>query len=217
MNTLNRLIVIALLVTATMLCCVLLAGAKWVIPALANQLHELSKSLNNAPEYQVIVIGAILAFIVDAVLVLLIIFEIRQPRINFIRVEKVAGGEVKVSVKSIVDRLKHEIDALHGVLSAKPRVSRKRDGIAVHLQADIAAGLDVPAQAEQIVETAREVIEERLGLKLARAPKVSLRTVPYPKLVKPSVAKKPPPPAKPKEFTFSGTTQEEPPTEQSEG
>jgi len=34
------------------------------------------------------------------------------------------------------------------------------------------------------VETARRVVEEKMGLKLARPPKVNLRVVPYPKAPK---------------------------------
>jgi hypothetical protein len=199
MNTLNRIVVVALLVIATMLCCVLLAGAKWVVPALADQLDLLAGSLESAPGYQAVVLGIILAFVVDFIFVLLIILEVRRPKAKFIRVEKVAGGEVEVSVTSIVDRLRHEVDALPGVLKVKPRVSGRRGGIVVHLDVDIAAGLDVPPQAEKIVETARLVVEERLGLKLAKTPKVSLRAVPYPQGALPSnrLKEKIRPPAEP--------------------
>jgi hypothetical protein len=111
--------------------------------------------------------------------VLLIIVEIRRPKVKFIHVEKAAGGEVRVSIASIVDRLRHEVDALPGVLKVKPRVSGRRGGVAIRLDVDIAAGLDVPVQAEQIVETVRQAVEEKMGLKIAKTPKVNLRTVPY--------------------------------------
>jgi hypothetical protein len=180
MKTVNRIIVVALLVVSTMLCCVLFAGAKWVVPALADQLNHLAKSIESAPWYQVVIPGVVLAFVVDFILVLLIIMEMRQPKVKFIHVEKAAGGEVEVSIASIADRLKHEVDALPGVLKVSPRVSGSRGGVAIHLDVDIAAGLDVPVQAGQIVETVRQAVEEKMGLKMAKTPKVKLRTVPYP-------------------------------------
>lgn len=186
MKTLNRIIVVALLVVSTMLCCVLFAGARWVIPALADQLNLLAKTIESAPLYQVVIPGVILAFVVDFILVLLIIIEMRQPKVKFINVEKAAGGEVEVSIASIVDRLRHEVDALPGVLKVKPRVSGKRGGVAIHLDVDIAAGLDVPVQAGQIVKVVQQVVEEKMGLKMAKTPKVKLRTVPYPPKVVPS-------------------------------
>ncbi len=50
----------------------------------------------------------------------------------------------------------------------------------VELDVETAAGVDVPEEATRIVETARRVVEEKMGLKLARPPKVNLRAVPYP-------------------------------------
>jgi hypothetical protein len=199
MKTVNRIIVVALLVVSTMLCCVLLAGAKWVIPALADQLNLLAKSIESAPWYQIVIPGVILAFVVDFILVSLIIIEMRQPKVKFIHVEKAAGGEVEVSVASIVDRLRHEVDALPGVLKVSPRVSGRRGGVAIHLDVDIAAGLDVPVQAGQIVETVRQAVEEKMGLKMAKTPRVKLRTVPYPQraILSNRVEEKKQPPAKP--------------------
>ena len=186
MKTVNRIVVVALLVVSTVLCCVLFAGAKWVVPALADQLNYLAVSIENAPWYQVVIPGAILAFVVDFILVLLIIMEMRRPKVKFIHVEKAAGGEVQVSVASIVDRLRHEVDALPGVLKVSPHVSSKRGGVAIRLDVDIAAGLDVPVQAGQIVETVRQAVEEKMGLAMAKTPKVNLRTVPYTQLAGPS-------------------------------
>jgi hypothetical protein len=37
--------------------------------------------------------------------------------------------------------------------------------------------VDLPSQGERIADKIREVIEETIGLKMAREPKVSLRTV----------------------------------------
>ncbi|MBN1977271.1 MAG: hypothetical protein JW918_07710, partial [Anaerolineae bacterium] len=149
--------------------------------------------------------GVILALVVDFILVLLIIMEMRPPKVKFIRVEKAAGGEVQVSVASIVDRLRHEVDALPGVLKVSPHVSGRRGGVAVKLDVDIAAGLDVPVQAGQIVETVRQAVEEKMGLKMAKSPKVDLRTVPYPQRIVSNthVEEKKRPPAEPLPGVFS--------------
>jgi hypothetical protein len=180
MNTFNRVVVACLLLIGAMLCCVLLVGGKWVLPALADQLGMWADSLDQVQPYVAAGVGAAIAFVVDLVLILLFILEVRPPRRKFIRAEKAAGGEVQVSIASIAERLKHEVGALPGVLSAKPKVLGRRGGVVVYLEVDMAAGLDVTSQAEQIVETARQVVEERMGLKMARLPKVHVRTVAYP-------------------------------------
>ncbi len=201
MNTFNRVVVASLLVIAAMLCCVLLVGGKWVIPAAAQQLTALAGSLESAKWYEAVGVGAGIALVVDLVLILLIILEVRPPKRKFIRADKAAGGEVQVSIASIADRLKHEVGALPGVLAAKPKVTGRRGGVVVHLEVDMAAGLDVTSQAEQVVETARQVVEEKMGLKMARLPKVHVRTVAYPHAAverrrpsEPEPAPAPPPP-----------------------
>jgi hypothetical protein len=201
MNTFNRVVVVSLLVIVTMLCCVLLVGGKWVLPAVAEQLGAWADSLDQVQPYVAAGVGAAIAFVVDLILILLIILEVRPPKRKFIRADKAAGGEVQVSIASIADRLKHEVGALPGVLSAKPKVMGKRGGVVVHLEVDMAAGLDVTLQAEQVVETARRVVEEKMGLKMARLPKVHVRTVAYPHAAverrrpsEPEPAPAPPPP-----------------------
>jgi hypothetical protein len=185
MNTVNRVVVVAVLVLVAILCCVLLVGARWVIPILANQLDSLAQVIESAPWYQIVLPGVILAFVVDFVLLLLIILEIRPPKARFIRVEKAAGGEVELNASSIVDRLTQEVDALPGVINARPKITTKRNGVVVHLRADVAEGSDLPRQGERIADKIREVIEDTIGVKMARLPKVSLRTVPRPVVAPP--------------------------------
>jgi len=54
----------------------------------------------------------------------------------------------------------------------------------VELDVETASGINVPEKSGQILEMARQVVEEKMGLKLARPPKVNLRVVPYPKTPK---------------------------------
>jgi len=125
-------------------------------------------------------LGVLFALAVDIVLILIIIVEVRRSTPKAIRVEKIAGGEVMISTASIADRLEYETDQLAGVLRVKAKVSAKRRGVLIELDVQTAAEINVPEQADRIVETARAVVEDKMGLKLARPPKVNLRAVPYP-------------------------------------
>ena len=195
MNIFNRIVLVILLLIAMVLCSLALVLPLPTLRAIELQAGALADLLSRIRPVALLPIGILLASIVDLIGVLLIILEVRRPKVRFIGVEKATGGEVQVSVASIVDRLKHEVDALPGVLKTKPDVSGKKGGVVIHLSVDIAAGLDVPIKAEQIVEATRQVVEEKMGLKMAKTPKVSLRTVPYPKAVRPK--EKPPSPAEP--------------------
>jgi hypothetical protein len=179
MNTFNRVVVVVVLALAAIFCCVVLAGARWVVPVLASQMDALTQSIESAPWYQIVLPGVILAFVIDFVLLFFIVLEVRPPKARFIRVENAAGGEVELNASSIVDRLKQEVDVLPGVINVSPKLTTTRNGVAIHLKADVAEGSDLPTQGELIADKVREVIEETIGLKMAREPKVSLRTVSY--------------------------------------
>jgi uncharacterized alkaline shock family protein YloU len=203
MNAFNRIVVVVLLVVLTVLCCALSVGAKWIVPPAADQMTMWAEGLEDAGPLTTVGVGAAIGLAPVLVLVFLFILEVRPRRRRFIRAEKSTGGQVEVSILSIADRLRHEVNGLPGVLSVKPKVSGRRRGVEVRLDVDIAAGLDVPPQAEQVVETVRQVVEEKMGLKMATLPKVHVRTVPYPKTPvmksRPSAPEPEPEPEEPKE------------------
>ena len=181
MNTMNRVVLVILLLVAMVLCTVSLVVPLWVFDAVARQSVALLDYLNRLQWYVRLPLGILFALALDVIFVLLVALEMRRPASKAIRVSKTAGGEVRVGVASITDRLRYEIDQLSSVLRSKPKVVAKRGGVVVELDVETAAGIDVPEKAEQIVETARRVVEEKMGLKLARPPKVNLRAVPYPR------------------------------------
>ena len=180
MNSVNRVLIVILLLVAMVLCSVLLVAPVRVLTAVAQQSAALVQFLNGMRVFARVGLGILFAVVLDIIILLILIAEVRRPTAKAIRVKKTAGGEVQVSVNSIADRLKYEVDQLSGVLRTKPQVMAKRGGVAVELDVETAAEIDVPEKAERIVETARQVVEEKMGLKLARPPKVNLRAVPYP-------------------------------------
>ncbi len=180
MNTFNRFLVVVGLLVAIVLCSMVL-----IVPAavdqLARQLTNLSQYLGTLRPFARVGLGILFAVTLDIILVLLLVLELRRPRARAIRVERVAGGDVTISVASIVDRLRYEIDLLPGILRVKPTVTARHGGVVVTLDVQAAAPVDVPQSAEHIIEKARLVIEEQLGLRLARPPRVELRTVESPR------------------------------------
>ncbi|HUX76043.1 MAG TPA: hypothetical protein VMY40_05310 [Anaerolineae bacterium] len=180
MNAVNRVLIVILLLVAMVLCSVLLVTPVRVLSAVGQQSVALVDFLNSMRVFVRAGLGILFAAVLDIILVLFLIAEVRRPVQKAIRVKTTSGGEVQVSVNSIADRLKYEIDQLSSILRTKPQVLAKRGGVVVELDVETAAEIDVPQKAEQIVETARRVVEEKMGLKLARPPKVNLRAVPYP-------------------------------------
>jgi hypothetical protein len=199
MDAVNRVVFVILLLVAMVLCTVVMVVPVWVFDAVARQSAALVDYLSSQPLYVLLPLGIIFAVVLDIIFIFLIYLEVRRPARKSIRVEKAAGGEVLVSVASIADRMKYEVDQLSSILRTRPSVSGKRGGVVVELDVETATGVNVPEKAEQIVETARQVVEEKMGLKLARPPRVNLRVVPYPKTPQPPAGLRERPKEKPKE------------------
>lgn len=188
MNKVNRVVIIVALLIIMALCTVTLLFPVRVLHSTAQRLGGLAdyvaglgKPFKDAGWFIRVAVCVLFMLTLDIIGVLFVIAEVRWPAPRFIRAEKTTGGEVRVSISSIVDRLKYEVDQLPGVLHCKPKVSARRGGVVIELDVEAAAGIDVPTNAERIAEAARLVVEEKMGLKLARPPAINLRTVPYPK------------------------------------
>jgi hypothetical protein len=173
MNAVNRVWGVLTLLVAIPLCTILLVFPMPVLEAVGVQSAALLDFVSRLQWYVRVPLGILFAVALDIVFILLIVLEVRRPTPKAIRVKKAAGGQVQVSVGSIADRLKYEIDQLSNVLRTKPKVLTKRGGVVLELDVETAAEIDVPAKAEQIVETARRVVEEKMGLKLPSPPKMS--------------------------------------------
>ncbi len=119
---------------------------------------------------------AIICFIVGG---LVLYLELRRPPRRKAILEKAAGGEVEVAVDSIAQRLEYRIDQLADVVKVTPKIRPRRKDIDVELNLETTPDIDVPMITYEVCRVAREVVEERMGLKLRKI-KVNMRHAPYP-------------------------------------
>jgi len=184
MNVFNRLVMIVLLVAGMIVLPVVLVlvPARPDIVAVIGQ-QGLSRLMAMGEQNQLFFIlgGALLAVLTFVVCGLLLWLELRRPRGKAVRVRKVSGEEAKVTTDSIAQRLTFNIDQLSEVISVKPKITARGKGVHVRLNVETGPEIDVPAKTEEISKVAREVIEERMGLKLAGKLEISIKHAPYPK------------------------------------
>jgi hypothetical protein len=173
MNTANRVILVVLFLIVIALCTFILIVPVPALNAFSTTASNLARSLESMPWYVLLPVGLFAALVIDIVLALLIYLELRRPS-KAIRVAKAAGGEVELDMASVADRLRHELCALPGILSCTTHLSSQRKGIAVRVNVETVPDVTVPDKSAEILETARRVLEEDLGLKLARPVKASL-------------------------------------------
>ncbi|MFN3762372.1 MAG: hypothetical protein ACK4WK_04110 [Anaerolineae bacterium] len=184
MNALNRILVVLGLLLALPLGIALCVAPIPVLGALGQGLDGLISWLDTTPALVRISLGILFALAWMVICLLLLVLELRRPPRRMVRVERVDGGVVEVNLKTVTDHIAYELEQLPGVLRARPRASVRRSAVAVEVEVETAADITVPAQASQILEVVRRVVEEKVGVRLAGPPQVRIQAAPAPTVVR---------------------------------
>ena len=94
--------------------------------------------------------------------------------------QQVAGGEAHIAVDSIAQRLAYSIDQLPDVVKVSPRIVGRSRGVDIDLVLETSPDIDVPMKTEEVLQVCKEVVEERMGLKLGKV-QVKIKHAPFPK------------------------------------
>ncbi|MBC8248806.1 MAG: alkaline shock response membrane anchor protein AmaP [Anaerolineales bacterium] len=180
MNTFNRVVVILLLLATIIVMTTVLVVPRPAIEVLQQQwLWNLDMNLSFVPPLTLLVVGVALALLVDVVCAVLIWLEIRRRRPRAIKVRSISGGQAELTVDSVSRRVEHSISQLDGVISVEPNVLGKRRGVEVVIGLETSPEVNVPAKAEEVCQVTREIVEDKMGLKLRKV-KVNIKHAPYP-------------------------------------
>lgn len=183
MNAFNRLIVILLLlllIVVTAIVVIVPQGSFRLVATTFDWLRQGSGDYINSDRL-LFAAGRVLAggLIILACLFLLWL-ELRRPRKKTIRAQKVAGGEAHIATSSIEQRLEYNIDQLPDVIKVSPRITGRSRGVDVDLMLETSPDIDVPMKTEEVLQVTREIIVERMGLKLGKV-QIKIKHIPYPK------------------------------------
>jgi len=184
MNAFNRLIVILLLlllIVVTALIVIVPQESFRLVATTFDWLRQGSGDYINSGDRLLFAAGRALA---GGLLILACLFllwlELRRPRKKSIRAQKVAGGEAHIATNSIEQRLEYNIDQLPDVIKVSPRITGRPRGVDVDLLLETSPDIDVPMKTEEVLQVTREVIVERMGLKLGKV-QIQIKHAPYPK------------------------------------
>lgn len=180
MNVLNRILVVLWLLIALPLGVALCVAPIPILGALGQGLDNLVSWLGTTPAMARILLGILFALAWMVICILVLILELRRPPRRMVRVEQVDGGIVEVNLKTVTDHIVYELEQLPGVIRARSRASVRRNAVVVEVEVDAAGEVAVPVQASQIVDTVRNVVEEKVGVRLAQPPQVRMQAAPAP-------------------------------------
>jgi hypothetical protein len=194
MNIVNRILVVLTVLVTFVICVAVFVFPIPVLDTATEALGDLSSWLETGIQPWVrITLGILLALIWAAVCAVVLFVELFPRRRRSVRVERVDGGEVEVSLKTVEEHISYEVDRMRNVLRSRSSIAARKDGVLVKVDVTVSGGSAVPAQATQVVDLVRRVVEEKVGVKLARPPKVHLRAQPIPVTPTRAVPSSPPP------------------------
>jgi len=149
---------------------------------LQRWLQNLDANLAPVSQRQqllLLIVGVILALLVDVICAVLLWLEIRRRRPSAIRVQRVSGGEARLTVDSIARRLEYDVGQRGGVISIKPNILGRRGGVEVELDLETSPEVDVPTKTEEVCQVVKGAVEDKMGLTLRKV-KVNIKHTPYP-------------------------------------
>lgn len=173
MNILNRVCAVLFLMGL-----IVILGLALMQPAASlSALEYGARWLSGvAQSYYYVYVAVGLVGIVLAIALLWL--EIRRPQRLTVKVQHAGGSAVELTTDSVSRGLAYHIGQVPGVTSVQPLVVSTGKAVKVTLNLEIDAGVDVPTKTEEVIQLAREVVEGKLGLRLARVA-VSVRQAAY--------------------------------------
>jgi len=183
MNVLNRLIVVLLILLVIVLVAVIVIVPKQSFSVAGNFSDWLRDNTETYLEEDWALFAAGRVIIGGAIVLLgffVLWLELRRPKKKSIRVQKLAGGEAQITTESIEQRLAYNIDQLPDVVQVAPRITGRSRGVDIDLLLETTPDIDVPMKTEEVLQVTREVVGERMGLKLGKVT-IKIKHAPFPK------------------------------------
>ncbi|MBI5879417.1 MAG: hypothetical protein HZB53_17350 [Chloroflexi bacterium] len=136
----------------------------------------------------------ILGLITFVPLMVLLWLEVRRTSRDSIRITKIGSSEASLSMQAVAQSLVYYVDALPGIVRVRPRLTADAKSVSVRLDVETTPDIEVRTKTDEIAQTARMVVEERLGLTL-KSLQIHLHHTSFPRLgaVTPLAAKPPAP------------------------
>ncbi|MDY0020161.1 MAG: hypothetical protein RBT47_09185 [Anaerolineae bacterium] len=191
MNTLNRVVMVVLLVMLAAAVSAFCIIPHAVLREVGVWATAASKQLLGMEGWVRLVAGIGLAVLFDLAVLLFIYLELRPAPKHTIRVQNLTGGMASVGIESVVQQLQYRLDPVFNVINARPIVKAKGDKVHAVVDVTVAPGSNIPEMAARLVEVVRQTLTEELGLQVAGDPEVRLKVAAAPKVVSTPVQPRP--------------------------
>ncbi len=170
MNWVNRILIVLeliVLIIVSLACIGILIFARPMLQTtFAPTLAALSAQDQNPSQ----VIGVGIFTLTFAFSILLLLLELAPRGAQRLKIQSTQGVEVLMSADAITQQLEYALDALTDVLKVRAQVvgTRRGEGVDVFAEMWTTPDVDVRAKTEEAAGVARQVVEDKLGLKVGK-------------------------------------------------
>jgi uncharacterized alkaline shock family protein YloU len=185
MNIFNRLVIILLILVAMVaipLALILPEQAAYVLRYGADLIDvnlDWLSTLTPTAELGVRILLGAVGLVVFLVGVLFLVLEVIRFRRNTV---KLRDGSGELMMDGVSGHLSYYVDLLPDVMNVKPRVQSKGKSVEVSLYVETAPDVSIPDKTAEVKETARKVLEEKLGLRISKEIQVLIKPVSHPQM-----------------------------------
>ncbi len=171
MNLFNR-IVSALLFLVLLVVCVLIAVAPaqtaLLMKTQGSAAFGLLESWYSYNPFYFLLLQIALAVVSILLFGGLFLLEVWPRESKGVMVKTESGTMASMETDSIARRLAWHLDQLAGVVSVDPRVQPRGKKIDLDVNIEAAPDVDIPSKTEEITNTVKDVVENRLGLQMGK-------------------------------------------------
>ncbi len=178
MNVFNRVIVSFVLLISIPLLVTTFVIPHIVLVALGEWLASWGYTLGNVESTGLrLGIGIALALVWILLALFLLWLELRRSRRVYVRVPKISGGMVTLSIESITQQVQYRMEPLANVVRVQPQIQAQGGGVRAVIDVTAVSGINVPQLSSDLVEVVRRTLSEDLGLKIAGDPQIRLKLI----------------------------------------
>ena len=126
---------------------------------------------NDAPAKLIVTFGGL---ILALLAVIVILYEVAPPRTGSLKLAKVAGGEARIGIDEVARRLEEDLRTMPQLSEVKATVQGRGQKAEVSLELYVGPEADLAAMTEEACRRAALLLEQQMGLALARPPEAQL-------------------------------------------
>lgn len=126
---------------------------------------------NNTEAKLIITFGGIILMLLAT---LLVIFEIVPPETNALVVTRASTGEAQIDAEEVVLRIEDELRLLPQISQVQATVAGRGKKAEVELTLHVTSDAELAATVDEACQRTRALMEDRMGLELARPPRADV-------------------------------------------